>query len=41
MNLVKSKRNLPLWLWFQVERLKFKFWWKHLKNLLALPFTKH
>ena len=41
MALVKSQRNVHLWVRFQIESMKLRLWWKHLKHLAASLFSKH
>ncbi len=40
MFLVKSQRNIHFWVRFQIESMKLEFWWKHLRYLVALFYTK-
>ena len=41
MLLVKPQRNIHFRIRFQIERMKMRLWWKHLKHHLTLPFLKN
>jgi len=41
MILVKSQRNMSLWIRFQIASMKLRFWWKHLRHLTISLCTKH